>query len=183
MAASGSAWAAHAAARCRLLFAPVDDVERLLDDALNLPASPFEAARTLLVAGERLRRGGQRIAARARLNAALDGFERAGAHPWAERARSELRASGARLRTREPSIRDELTTQELQVALVVAEGVTNREAAARLFLSPKTIELHLSRAYRKLGVRTRTELARTLHRSELLPPTGGATPDAQPTTV
>ena len=74
----------------------------------------------------------------------------------------ELRASGARLRRTGTSPRDELTPQELQVALVVAEGVTNREAAARLFLSPKTIEVHLSHAYRKLGVRTRTELSRRI---------------------
>ncbi len=159
---SGSQWAAHAALRCRLLLAPVADLAALLDEAAALPASPFEAARTMLAGGERLRRAGNRLDARVRLNAALETFENTGARPWAERARIELRASGARLRKTQPSARDELTPQELQVALVVAEGVTNREAAARLFLSPKTIEVHLSRAFRKLGVRTRTELARQL---------------------
>src|SRR5437588_5316086 len=73
-----------------------------------------------------------------------------------------VRASGERRRRADPSARDELTPQEMQVALIVAEGVTNREAGARLFLSLKTIEVHLSRAYRKLGVRSRTELARWL---------------------
>jgi len=87
----------------------------------------------------------------------------------------ELRASGVRLRKASPDSRDELTPQELQVALVVAEGVTNREAGARLFLSPKTIEVHLSRAYRKLGVRSRTELARRL--------VVEAQPPAQPDTL
>jgi DNA-binding CsgD family transcriptional regulator len=88
-----------------------------------------------------------------------------GAEPWERRAEHELRASGARRSRRTTPARDQLTAQELQVALVVAEGVTNREAAARLFLSPKTIEVHLSRAYQKLGVRTRTELSRSIARS------------------
>ena len=169
-ASSGSQWAAHAALRCRILLAPVGDLEGLLNRSLALPASPFEAARTMLAAGERLRRAGQRVEARARLNAALEVFENTGARPWADRARTRLRASGARPRATRPSARDELTPQELQVSLVVAEGVTNREAAARLFVSPKTIEVHLSRAFRKLGVHTRTELARQLSFAQRPPP-------------
>ncbi|MGB0096925.1 MAG: LuxR C-terminal-related transcriptional regulator, partial [Solirubrobacteraceae bacterium] len=91
---------------------------------------------------------------------ALTGFDRLGARPWAERARSELRASGQRIRRGSPHATERLTPQELQVALTIARGLTNREAAARLFLSPKTIEFHLRNIYRKLGIRSRTELVR-----------------------
>jgi DNA-binding NarL/FixJ family response regulator len=119
---------------------------------------PFERARTELCYGERLRRARRRAEARDQLHAALETFQRLGAEPWADRARNELRATGETVR-RDPSASDELTLQELQVALKVAEGATNREAAAAMFLSPKTIEAHLSRIYSKLGVRSRTELA------------------------
>jgi DNA-binding NarL/FixJ family response regulator len=87
-------------------------------------------------------------------------FEQLGAYPWSEKARSELRASGETIRAHDPSARDELTPQELKVALVIAEGASNQEAAAALFLSPKTIEAHLGRAYRKLGIHSRSELIR-----------------------
>lgn len=83
-----------------------------------------------------------------------------GAAPWAEQAAAQLRATGEQVRQRsEPDI-SELTPQELQVALVVARGATNKEAAAQLFLSPKTIEKHLGSTYAKLGLRSRAELAR-----------------------
>ena len=159
--AAHSLWGHHAVARAGVLVAPPE----LLDAAYERVASiqsGFEAARTRLVYGERLRREGRRTQAREHLRGALGTFQAIGAEPWERRAQTELRASGARLRRRDASGRDELTPQELQVALVVADGSTNREAAARLFLSPKTIEVHLSRAYRKLGVRTRTELSRRL---------------------
>ena len=94
------------------------------------------------------------------LRAAIDGFDELGAKPWTERAAAELRATGATpRRRRDKSTRDALTAHELQVARVVSAGASNREAAAALFLSTKTIEFHLARIYRKLGVRTRTELA------------------------
>ena len=80
-----------------------------------------------------------------------------GADPWARLADSELRAAGGVDRKGEDQ--DELTSQELRIALAVARGATNREVAEALFLSPKTIEFHLSRVYRKLGIRSRTELA------------------------
>ena len=156
------------AAACRYRGLLVDDdgeAERLFERALEhherRPA-PFDRARTELCFGERLRRARKRGEARVQLRRALDTFERLGAAPWADRARRELTASGERARRRLPSTRDELTAQELQVALVVAEGATNREAAAQLFVSPKTIETHLSHIYRKLGVRSRTELARAM---------------------
>jgi DNA-binding CsgD family transcriptional regulator len=161
--AAQSPWGRHAVSRGRVLVAPPE----LLDAAYGqVPVAPvrsgFEMARTRLVYGERLRRAGRRTQAREHLRGALGVFHAVGAEPWERRAQTELRASGARLRRPDTSPRDELTPQELQVALVVADGVTNREAAARLFLSPKTIEVHLSRAYRKLGVRSRTELSRRI---------------------
>jgi DNA-binding CsgD family transcriptional regulator/tetratricopeptide (TPR) repeat protein len=153
-------WALAAAARCRGL-ATEGDYESEFGLALELlerlPA-PFERARTLLCLGERRRRVRRRVDARAALYSALDVFERLGAAPWAERARRELEASGETIRRTAPSS-DELTAQELQVALLVAGGATNREAGAALFLSAKTIETHLGRVYRKLSVRSRTELA------------------------
>jgi len=156
-------WAAHAVARASVLLAEPDELESAYEHVRASPvASRFESSRSSLVYGERLRRAGQRVAAREHLQEALEGFQALGSEPWERRARVELRASGSRIRKRTAANRDELTPQELQVALVVAEGVTNREAGARLFLSPKTIEVHLSRAYRKLGVGTRTELARRL---------------------
>ena len=122
---------------------------------------PFERARTQLAFGERLRRSKQRAEAREPLTAALDEFERLGARPWAERARTELRATGGPTGPRrEQAAADQLTPHELQIAVLVAQGMTNREAAAALFLSPKTIEYHLGQIYRKLDVRGRAQLAR-----------------------
>jgi DNA-binding CsgD family transcriptional regulator len=120
---------------------------------------PLEEARSRLCHGERLRRAGRRVEARAQLHAALALFERMGCKPWIERTEKELRVSGATLRARGPGEPiDELTPQELQVATLAAAGLSNKEAAARLFLSVKTIEAHLHRTYTKLGVRSRTEL-------------------------
>jgi DNA-binding CsgD family transcriptional regulator len=163
---TGGRLARAAVARCLGLLAQDDDeasdwFARALALHDERPA-PFERARTELCSGERLRRARRRTAARERLRSALESFDRLGAAPWAERARRELAATGERARRRAPTTRDELTGQELQVALVVAEGATNREAAVQLFVSPKTIETHLSHIYRKLGVRSRTELARAL---------------------
>ncbi|HEV7773841.1 MAG TPA: LuxR family transcriptional regulator [Conexibacter sp.] len=153
------------AARCRGLLAEVDGFEAHFAAALELHASggyPLALARTQLCFGERLRRGGRRVDAREQLRAALDGFERLGAQGWAERAREELRASGETLRRRDdPAARDELTPRELQIALQVAEGATNKEVAAALFLSPKTVEYHLKHVYRKLDIHARAELIRS----------------------
>ena len=159
---SGSRWAGAAAARCRGMLAPEDGFDEPFRAALDHHDMPFEAARTRLVLGERLRRAGRRVEARAALREALGTFERLGAQPWAGRARTELRASGERVRRGSPTAIEQLTPQELQVALEVANGSTNREAAAALFLSPKTIEFHLRNIYRKLGIRSRTELVRRI---------------------
>ena len=147
--------------RCRLLACGDSELDQLAADATERAASwPLVLARTQLVYGERLRRAGRRVDAREQLSEALSTFERLGAAPWAAQARRELQVSGATLRRRDPGAAEVLTPQELQVALHVAEGRTNREVGGALFISPKTVELHLSRVYRKLGIRSRTELAR-----------------------
>jgi DNA-binding CsgD family transcriptional regulator len=150
-------------ARCRGLLADEAESERHFRDAIGLHGSihdRFGEARTRLCLGERLRRAGRRIDARDELRAALTLFEELAADPWAERARVELRASGERLRRREPHEGEELTPQEMQVALQVAEGKTNKEVGAALFLSPKTVDFHLRRVYRKLSISSRGELIR-----------------------
>ena len=153
--------------RCRALLADEESYEQRFEESLAIHAldeNVFATARTRLAYGERLRRSGRRIDSRAQLHAALATFEHLEASPWAERARAELRASGERLRRqRDADTADELTPQELQIAMLVAEGKTNREAGAQLFLSPKTIEWHLGRVYSKLGIRSRTELSRALN--------------------
>jgi DNA-binding CsgD family transcriptional regulator len=160
---TGGRWALGTAARCRGLLAGErgDDAGfAAACDHLEAVQAPFELARTHLCRGECLRRAGRRIEARRALQTALDGFEQLGSGVWATRAHVELRATGATpRRRRDDSERDQLTPHELQVAVMVANGATNREAAGALFLSPKTIEFHLTHIYRKLGARTRTELA------------------------
>jgi DNA-binding CsgD family transcriptional regulator len=161
------AWARAASARCRGLLAPEAEFESVFAEALELHAAtptPFERARTELCLGERLRRARRRADARAPLRSALETFEQLGAGPWAERARHELAATGETVRPRDAVAADGLTSTELQVALLVGKGATNKEAGAALFLSPKTIETHLGRVYRKLSVRSRTELAHVLAR-------------------
>jgi DNA-binding CsgD family transcriptional regulator len=163
--AKGQPWALARASRCRALLAPDNTFTAPFDEALALHArtpDAFETALTQLAYGERLRRTGQRIHAREHLRAAFETFDGLGTTPWAERARSELAATGETARRRDPSTLDELTPQELKVALLLAEGKTTREAAAALFLSPKTVEYHLRNAYRKLGIRSRQQLAEAL---------------------
>ena len=161
---TGRTWALAAALRCRGLLASESGFESLFASALEWHAktpTPFERARTELCLGERLRRVRRRADAREPLRAALATFEALGAGIWAERARTELAASGEETEPRVAFLA-ELTPQELQVALIVGRGATNREAGAALFLSPKTIETHLGRVYRKLELRSRTELAHRL---------------------
>ncbi|WP_214402353.1 LuxR C-terminal-related transcriptional regulator [Pseudonocardia lacus] len=153
-------------ARCRALLASSDEEGALaFEEALRWHTSagrPFEQARTQLCYGEFLRRQQRRVDARPHLAAALATFTRLGAAPWARRAEAELQATGMTSRKAAPSATERLTPQELQVATVVADGATNSEAATRLFLSAKTIEYHLSNIYRKLGIRSRVELARRM---------------------
>ncbi len=160
-------WALARAARCRGLLAEDDAFEPIFEVALAMHVrtpDAFEQARTQLVYGARLRRAGRRLRAREELRAAHETFEDLGSGPWAELARVELAASGETARRRNPSTLDDLTPQELQIALLLADGKTTREAAAALFLSPKTIEYHLRNVYRKLGIHSREELANSLAR-------------------
>lgn len=161
--ATGCTLAHAAAARCRGLIADGHDVDARFEEALAWHAwtrTPFEQGRTELCFGEQLRRSGRRVEARRHLRAALATFEELGADPWTERARVELAATGETVAPRRVRRLITLTSQELQVALLVGGGATNREAAAALFLTPKTIEFHLAKIYRKLDLRSRTELAR-----------------------
>jgi DNA-binding CsgD family transcriptional regulator len=163
-AATRHPWALATSARCRALLAG-DGFEEPFAESLRLHADvphPFERARTELALGEARRRARRRTDAREPLRRALATFEDLGATPWAERARDELRACGARPRKRARGPTDELSPHELRVAQVVAAGATNKEAASALFLSPKTIDFHLQNVYRKLGVSSRTQLANRL---------------------
>jgi DNA-binding NarL/FixJ family response regulator len=147
--------------RCRGLLADEASFDDCFARALRLHQAtgmPWPTARTALAYGERLRRAGRRVDARVQLRAAAETFQRMGAKLWAERAAAELRATGETARQRDRPATDELTPQELQIALAVANGGTNREVGAALFLSAKTVEFHLSQVYRKLGVRSRTQL-------------------------
>lgn len=158
-------WSAHAAtpesrallARCRGLAESSEDA---FGEALRLHTNPFEAARTALLLGERLRRAQRPGEARAHLRMAWETFERAGAEPWARRAQGELRAAGESGHASPSAVLDTLTPQELRIASLVAGGLSSKQIAAQLFLSPRTVEYHLYKIYPKLGIGSRTELAR-----------------------
>ena len=136
--------------------------EEAFVEALELAnaLSPFERARTELLYGEWLRRQRRRKDARTHLRAAAAEFRRLGTFPWQDRADAELRATGETARKRESSTIRDLTPQELQIAQLAAEGQSNPEIAAQLYLSPRTIEYHLGKVFTKLGVSGRTELIR-----------------------
>jgi DNA-binding CsgD family transcriptional regulator len=159
-AAKGQPFALARAARARALIAGSDFPAHYEEALRHHRATPdvFEQARTQLYFGERLRRSRRKVDARKQLREALQVFDRLGAAPWAERALAELKVSGETARVRDDRYRRQLTPQELQVALTLAEGATTREAAARLYLSPKTVEYHLRHVYDKLEIRTREEL-------------------------
>ena len=156
------------AARCRGLLAgargDVDGAIAALRAAVELPVVvPLEAARTQLAYGSALRRSRQKAAARSALEAAGGGFDAIGARVWGDRARAELARVGGR-----PPSSGALTPTERRVAELVAQGLQTKQVAARLFVSPKTVEGHLSRIYGKLGVSSRTELAHRLGRRRFL---------------
>jgi len=166
--------AAAAAERCRGLAASEDEMDAHFARSLELHAqvgNPFALARTEACYGERLRRAGRRREAREHLQRAHSAFEDLGAAHWATRVDAELRASGDKGRATGRVGLAQLTPQELQVALTVARGASNREAAAELYISPKTIEFHLHQVFRKLGVRSRGELAARV--AQLAPAQGG----------
>ncbi len=162
--AIGQRWATAVAARCAALTADDADAEPLWREAITAhegDGRPFEQARTRLLYGEWLRRNRHRAGAREHLLAAAAAFARMGARPWQERAEAELRAAGAgapAVTADDPLAR--LTPQELQVVRLAAAGASNKQIGAQLFLSPRTVGFHLYRAFPKLGVTTREELAR-----------------------
>ncbi len=148
-------------ARCRAL---VDEphAEEHFEQAIALAHSlpPFDQARTELLYGEWLRRQRRRVDARRHLRTALELFQRMGVSPWEARAQAELRASGETARKRDPTTRDQLTPQELQISRLVASGMTNPDVAAKLFLSPRTVDYHLRKVFTKLAIASRAELSR-----------------------
>ncbi|MBO2454257.1 AAA family ATPase [Actinomadura barringtoniae] len=169
--ASHIPWTRAVALRSQALLHEADSSGKAYEEALHLHeedgARPFERARTELLYGEWLRRARRRSDARGPLRSAAQIFERLKATPWAERARSELRATGETTSTlashqqaTAPDLLDRLTPQELQVVRLAAEGISSREIASQLFLSPRTVEYHLYKAYPKLGISSRKELAR-----------------------
>jgi len=157
----GQPFALGRAERALGMVASDSEFEPHYQAALNHHArtkDSFEAGRTRLSYGERLRRARRRRDARRQLAAALETFSRLGASPWAGRALAEMAAAGDAGGRNDPAIRHRLTPQELQIAIALAEGRTTREAAAKLYLSPKTVEYHLRNVYDKLEIRSREEL-------------------------
>jgi len=166
-------WALARAARCGGLVAGDTDFDVPFSQALAFHAQTpdlFEAARTRLCYGGRLRRARRRLDARKQLRQAIEVLDRLGATLWSDVARTELAATGETARRRDPSFVTQLSPQERNVCLLLAEGRTTREAAALLFLSPKTVEFHLRSAYRKLGINSRAGLAESFSASK----SGGA---------
>ncbi|MET9612224.1 helix-turn-helix transcriptional regulator [Kitasatospora indigofera] len=165
-AALGQSALSAAARRCQALTGPDGTAEEHFTAALILHegGSDYERARTALLYGEWLRRVRRQIDAREQLRSALESFDRLGARPWAARARAELAAAGGEtgLTAREDGPISLLSPQEREVVRLAAAGASNREIAAQLFLSPRTVGHHLYRAFPKLGISSRTELASLL---------------------
>ncbi|MEU4394860.1 AAA family ATPase [Kribbella sp. NPDC023855] len=160
----GQPWALARAARALGL---VEDDEQKFLEALEWherTLDVFQAARTRLVYGAWLRRARRRVDAREQLRRAVAAFDQLGAPGWADQAAAELKATGETARRREPSTADDLTPQERQIARLLSEGHSIRSVAARLFLSPKTVEYHLRKVYTKLGIHSRPELAEILEK-------------------
>jgi RNA polymerase sigma factor (sigma-70 family) len=165
--ASGTPWALGVEARARALVDEGAGAELHYREAiehLQPTRLAVDLARARLLYGEWLRRQRRRIDARNQLRAAHEAFADFGMEAFAERARVELEAIGEHARKRTVETLDQLTPQEAQIARLAAEGHTNREIAAQLFISPSTVEYHLRKAFRKLDVKSRTQLARvSLH--------------------
>jgi DNA-binding CsgD family transcriptional regulator len=158
------AWALAAGGRCRALLLAADgDLEAAIDAAVQALvqheriAMPFERARTLLVLGRLQRRHGKRRAAGDTLREAVRAFEDLGTALWAKKARGELQRLGVT-----PGETWDLTPSERRIAEMAAGGLTNRQVAAAILVSPKTVEASLARVYRKLDIRSRAELGRRM---------------------
>ena len=157
-------WATPAALRCRaVLMLAREQADEAADGAEQAAAAfeelgfPLDRARSLLAVGAAKRRAGQRRQAADSLSSAIEILDELGATLWLRQAEDELRRASPR-----PRHDRELTSAELRVAALVAQGHTNRAVAAQLFTTVKTVEAHLTRIYRKLGIRSRTQLARAV---------------------
>ena len=167
--ATGADWALGVHARSRALLSEGQAAEHLYREAIDRLGHTRlrpDFARAHLLYGEWLRRENRRVDARAQLRAAYELFVTIGMEAFAERARSELVATGETVRKRTAETRDELTPQERHIARLARDGLSNPEIGGRLFLSPRTVEWHLRKVFTKLGIRSRWELSSVLPNSE-----------------
>jgi DNA-binding CsgD family transcriptional regulator len=159
--AAGTPWGLGLLARCQALMSTDEDAEARYRDSVDLLGQvpvALDLAHTRLLFGEWLRRRGQRREARTHLRAAHQLFDSCGAVPFAERARAELLATGEQVRKRTMPAPSDLTPQEQQVAVLAAGGSTNAEIASRLFITVSTVEFHLNKVFRKLGISSRRQI-------------------------
>jgi DNA-binding CsgD family transcriptional regulator len=166
---SANDWGLGLEARSRALLSDGDAADSLYREAIERLGRTRlrpELARAHLLYGEWLRRAGRRVDARNQLRAAYEQFTAIGMEAFAERARRELNATGERVRKRTLETRDELTAHERQIATLARDGLSNPEIGARLFLSPRTVEYHLSKVFTKLAIGSRRELAKALPSSD-----------------
>jgi DNA-binding CsgD family transcriptional regulator len=162
---AGTPWALGMLARCRALMADDNAAEEFYQQSIELLGKvpvAVELAWSRLVYGEWLRRRKRRSDARIQLRAAFESFDTSGAALFAERARAELRATGETARKRGVDTQFDLTPQERQVATLAASGLTNADIATRIFVTTPTIEFHLNKVFRKLGITSRRQIAALL---------------------
>jgi DNA-binding CsgD family transcriptional regulator len=148
------------------IAAPDEEAVELFENALNLPDVdrwPFETARVQLLFGERLRRLRGISDARLHLTAAAETFDRLGAGPWAARATNELRATGTSRPHAEQRQMEHLTPQEMEIAMLAAGGLTNKQIGQQLYMSPRTVGTHLYRVFPKLAITSRAALRDALN--------------------
>ena len=167
--ASGTEWALGVEARCRGLLNDDEAGYRESIERLARSRAVVDLARSQLCYGEWLRRANRRSDARESLRTAHDTFDHMGAHAFAERARRELLATGETVRKRVGRTREALTPQEIHVAVMAGNGHTNSEIGARFFISPRTVEYHLHKVFRKLGIAGRRDLRDSLAKEGITP--------------
>jgi len=161
-----SSWIQTAMRFARAQLADDAEADMMFQEALTADMTlwPFQRGRLRLAHGAWLRRRRRVSESRSPLRSARDTFDSLGAIQWAERARQELRAAGETSRRREPEAWDNLSAQEIQIATMAAEGLSNREIGRKLYLSHRTVGSHLYRTFPKLGITSRVQLASALAR-------------------